>query len=210
MISLARRRRRRPSKARDARAEQSRSRHLQATVVVGVAFLIAAVPVSQVFNADHPVAAAGIALQTVAGLLAAIQLWANSASDALVRWSAHQIAVNRWHVGGLFDGRLRSLVLATGWFLFGMIAVRIPLGWTPNEAVAWMIVIPAVLLFFTGAVVYIVAMFMMAGTLLVGKDPLPDGKALTALQGRLDANDWIWPPVGLAFVLGGMLQIAVA
>lgn len=209
MISLPRRHRR-PPKALDARAEQRRSRHLQSTVVVGVTFLIAAVPVSQVFNAENPVAAAGIALQTAAGLLAAIQLWANSASDALVRWSARQIAINRWHFAGLFDGRLRSLVLAAGWFLLGMIAVRIPLTWTPNEAVAWMIVIPAVLLFLTGAVVYILAMFMLVGALLVGKNPPPDGKALTALQDRLDTNDWIWPPVGLAFVLGGMLQIAVA
>ncbi|HEY6549713.1 MAG TPA: hypothetical protein VIY71_00780 [Solirubrobacterales bacterium] len=210
MISVPRRHRRGALKARSAQAEQRRSRRLQSIVVAGVAFLIAAVPASQVFNADHPVAAAGIALQTVAGLLAAIQLWANSASDALVRWSARQIAVNRWHVAGLFDGRPRSLLLASGWFVLGLIAVRIPLAWTPNEVVAWLIVIPAVLLFLSGALVCILAMFMMVGALLVGKDPPPDGKALTALQGRLDANDWIWPLVGLAFVLGGMLQIAVA
>ncbi len=100
--------------------------------------LAAALLTVQVPSAKNPVAAAGITLQTLAGLLAAIQLWANSASDALV------------------------------------------------------------------------AMFMYVGSLFIGRELAPDGEALTALQSRLNANDWIWPIVGLVFVLGGMLQVAVA
>jgi hypothetical protein len=179
-------------------------------VASGLAFLVAGLLGSRVLAADHPAIAAGIALQTLAGLLAAIQLWANSASDGLVRWMAHQIAINRWHVAGLFDGRLRSFLLASAWLVLGLLAVRIPLAWTPTEALAWLIVISALLVFATGALVYIVAAFMMIGSLFASPDPPPDGEAVTALQGRLAANDWIWPIVGFVFVLGGILQIAGA
>jgi hypothetical protein len=202
----------RPAKAvprarRDDRPKASGSRRLQSIVASGLAFLVAALLVSRVFEADQPVLAAGIALQTLAGLLAAIQLWANSASDTLVRWTAHQIAVNRWHIAGLLDGRIRSLLLASGWFLLGLLAVRIPLAWA-SEVLAWLIVIPALLIFTSGALVYILAMFMMIGNLFASPNLPPDGKAVTALQARLAANDWIWPLVGLAFVIGGILQVA--
>jgi hypothetical protein len=72
-----------------------KSGQIQAYVVAGIAILIAAILFSIVWGADHPVPAAGIALQTMAGLLAAIQLWANSASDAAVRWTAQQIERDR-------------------------------------------------------------------------------------------------------------------
>lgn len=192
------------------RREPPRPERLQAIVVFGVGFSIAVIPASQVVNADHPAAAAGIALQTVVGLMAAIQLWANSASDALVRWTARQIAINRWHVFGLFDGRIRSLLIATGWLLLGLIAVRIPLGWTPNDLVAWLLVIPILLLFTSSMLIYVVAVFMMIGAMLTGRESPPDGEAVTALHHRLTANDWVWPLLGVAFFVGGILQIAAA
>jgi hypothetical protein len=52
-----------------------RSRQLQSRVLAGIAILVAAVLISLVRTADHPVVAAGIVLQTMAGLFAAMQLW---------------------------------------------------------------------------------------------------------------------------------------
>jgi hypothetical protein len=179
-------------------------------VVAGVGLAIVVVPMSQVVNARHPAAAAGIALQTVVGLMAAIQLWANNASDALVRWVAGQIARNRWCFFGLFDGRIRSLMLATAWFSLCLLVVRIPLDWAPNQLVGWSLAIPILLFFLTGTLVYIGAMFMTVGALMTSTAPPPDGEAVTALHDRLTASDWIWPLLGLAFLVGGILQIAVA
>jgi hypothetical protein len=167
--------------------------------------LIAALLTSRVLSAEKPAAAAGIALQTLAGLLAAIQLWANSASDKLVGWAARQIAANRWHFARLFDGSPRSLFLAAGWYVLGVIAVRLPVA-----GLGWLIAIPASLILISGALVYVLVMFMVVGSLFVGKEPPPDGKALTALRDRIDANDWVWPLIGAAFLIGGALQIAVA
>ncbi len=107
--------------------------------MAGVALLVATFLAVKVPNAEHPVAAAGIALQTLAGLLAAVQLWANSVSDTAVRWIAEQIAGDRWRIAGLFDGRLRSFAIAAGWYLLGLAVVRLPLGWVPVEAVGWLI-----------------------------------------------------------------------
>ena len=187
-----------------------RAGRLQAIVVAGVALLVATLLAVQVPSAEHPVAAAGIVLQTLAGLLAAIQLWANSASDSAVRWMAEQVAGNRWRIAGLLDGRLRSFVIAAGWYLLGIAVVRLPLGWVPVEAVGWLIAIPALLIFFTGAITFMLATFMFVGSLFIDGTPHPDGEVLTVLRGRLDANDWIWPLVGLVFVLGGALQVAAA
>lgn len=187
-----------------------RAGRLQAIVVAGVALLVATLLAVQVPGAEHPVAAAGIGLQTLAGLLAAIQLWANSASDAAVRWMAEQVADNRWRIAGLFDGRLRSFVIAAGWYLLGLAVVRLPLVWVPVEAVGWLIAIPALLILLTGAITFMLATFMFAGSLFIDGTPHPDGEVLTVLRGRLDANDWIWPLVGLVFVLGGVLQVASA
>ena len=54
---------------------------------------------------------------------AAVQLWANNASNTLLRWAANQIDSNRWHVAGLLDGRLRSLLIATGWTVGGFFSL---------------------------------------------------------------------------------------
>ena len=72
------------------------------------------------------------------------------------------------------------------------------------------ITIAALLILSTGAITFMLATFMFAGSLVTDETQHPGGEALTVLRGRLDANDWIWPLVGLVFVLGGALQVAAA
>jgi hypothetical protein len=175
-----------------------------------VALLVAAIFVSRVPDAHHPASAAGIALQTFAGLLAAIQLWANSASDAMVSWAARQIECNRWHVAALFDGTLRSLLLSAAWCGLGSVLARLPLGWVPTEVLAWLLVIPALVIFATGILVFMGALLMYGAAQLLNHQSLPDGRAMTTLQSRIAENDWVWPLVGLAFIVGGILQMVVA
>jgi len=186
------------------------SRQLQSTVLLVIAILIAGVFVSFVRTADHPLLAAGIVLQTLAGLLAAVQLWAKNASNALLRWTADQIASNRWHIAGLFDGRLRSLAIATAWGVGGFFSLRLPGALGPPAAVAWPLAIAVVAFFVAGAVVFFFALLMYLGAHLLDGEPLPDGEALTALEARLAANDWVWPFIALAFLAGGILQVAAA
>jgi hypothetical protein len=38
----------------------------------------------------------------------------------LVGWAARQIAANPWRVAGIFNGRLRSLLIASAWLFLGM------------------------------------------------------------------------------------------
>jgi hypothetical protein len=186
------------------------SRQLQSTVLIAIAFLIAVVFVSLAQTADHPVAAAGIGLQTLAGLFAAVQLWANNASDSLVRWAANQIDSNRWHVAGLLDGRLRSLLIATVWGVGGFVFLRLPGALEPPPAIGWPLAIAIVTFALTGAIAFCLALFMCAGAQMVDGKPLPEGEASTGLRARLAGNDWVWPLVALAFLVGGMLQIAAA
>jgi hypothetical protein len=187
-----------------------KSHQLQSTVLIGIAFLIAVVFVSLAQTADHPAIAAGIGLQTLAGLFAAVQLWANNASNTLLRWAANQIASNRWHVAGLLDGRLRSLLIAAVWGVGGFLSLRLPGALDPPAAIGWPIAIAVVALAITGAVAFCLALFMCIGAYFLDGEPLPDGEAMTALQNRLAANDWIWPLVALSFLTGGILQIAAA
>jgi hypothetical protein len=70
-----------------------------------VLFLIVLYP--WISSAEHPVAAAGIALQTSAGFFASIQLGANSSSDRLLRWCARQVEQRRWGRAGLLGGMLQ-------------------------------------------------------------------------------------------------------
>jgi len=186
-----------------------RSGQIQAYVVAGIAILIAAILFSIVWGADHPVPAAGIALQTMAGLLAAIQLWANNASDAAVRWTAQQIERDRWRIAGLFDGSLSSLLGSAGWCGLGYLALRTP-SMATNVIVEWALAILSLLIFMGGIVALLGSLLMYGSALLVEEQSLPDGQATTALQARFGEKDWIWPLVGLAFLLGGALQIAVA
>jgi ABC-type uncharacterized transport system permease subunit len=187
-----------------------KSEQLQASIAVGMVILVAAMLASIASGADHPVSAAGIALQTLAGLAAAIQLWANNASDAMVRWAARQVERNRWRVARLFDGSLKSLLLSTAWCALGYIVIRAPFGWVPAEAIAWPLVVLALLTFATGIVVFMGSLLVYVSAQVLEQQSLPDGRAMTTLQSRIAENDWIWPLVGLAFLLGGILQIAVA
>jgi hypothetical protein len=171
--------------------------------------MITAILFTFAWGADHPVPAAGIALQTLAGLLAAIQLWANNASDAMVRWGAQQIARNRWHLARLFDGTLRSLQLSATWCALGFFLIRTP-DWASTNAVAWLLAIPALLVLMMGVVTLLGSLLMYGSARLVDRQSLPDGRAMTTLQARIAENDWIWPLVGLAFLLGGIFQIAAA
>jgi hypothetical protein len=186
-----------------------KSEQLQASIGIGTAILVVAMLASFASGADHPVSAAGIALQTFAGLLAAIQLWANNASDSMVRWAARQIERNRWRVARLFDGSLRSLLLSTAWCGLGYAAVK-AFKWAPNGVVAWPLVIPTLVIFVAGVLVFVGALVVYVSAQVLEQQSLPDGEAMTTLQSRIAENDWVWPLVGLAFLLGGILQIAVA
>jgi hypothetical protein len=185
-----------------------RSRQLQSTVLVAIAFLVAVVLISLAQTADHPIIAAGIVLQTLAGLFAAVQLWANNASNALLRWAANQIDSNRWHIAGLLDGRFRSLLIAALWFFSAYIASLLFGIWSPDEIIGWPVAILLVANFVVGALVFLLALLMYLGAQLLDGESLPDGEASTALEDRLAANDWIWPFVALAFLAGGILQVA--
>jgi hypothetical protein len=187
-----------------------KSRRLESTVLIAIALLIAVVFVSLAQTADHPVIAAGIGLQTFAGLFAAVQLWANNASDTLLRWAADQIDSNRWHVVGLLDGRLRSLLIATAWAVGGFFSLRLPGALDPPAYIGWPLAIAIAALALTGAIVFFLALFMCAGAYFLDGEPLPDGEASTGLQARLAGNDWVWPFVALAFLVGGILQVAAA
>jgi hypothetical protein len=178
--------------------------------LVAIAILVAAVFVSLVRTADDPVIAAGIVLQTLAGLFAAVQLWANNASNALLRWAANQIDSNRWHIAGLLSGRLRSLLIATAWFISAYIASFLFRIWSPDEIVGWPVAIFLIANFVVGTLVFLLALLMYLGAQLLDGEPLPDGEASTALEARLAANDWIWPFIALAFLAGGILQVAAA
>ena len=187
-----------------------KSRRLESTVLTGIALLIAVVFVSLAQTADHPAAAAGIGLQTLAGLFAAVQLWANNASNTLLRWAADQIDSNRWHVAGLLDGRLRSLLIATAWAVGGFFCLGLPGALDPPAYIGWPLTIAIAALAIVGAIVFFLALFMCAGAYFLNGEPLPDGEASTGLQARLAANDWVWPLVALAFLAGGILQVAAA
>jgi hypothetical protein len=185
-----------------------RSRQLESTVLACVAIVITFVFASLVRSADHPTVAAGIGLQTLAGLFAAVQLWGNNASDALVRWAARQIDSNSWHIGGLFDGRFCSPLIAAAWLLSAYGVDRLFRMWSPCEIVGWPIAILILVNFVVALLVLVLSLFMYTGARLVGgAELLPDGEPVTALRARLAANNWIWPIVALTFLGGGVLQI---
>ena len=82
--------------------------------------------------------------------------------------------------------------------------------WNPDEIVGWPIAIFLAVNFVVGALTFFLARFMFAVARLLDGEPLPEGEASTGLQARLAGNDWVWPIVALAFLVGGMLQIAAA
>ncbi len=161
-------------------------------------------------SAEHPAAATGIAMQTLAGFFASVQLWANSPSDSLLRWCARQIERNRWGVAGLLDGRLRSFLLASVWYLAADQALKLASDSDLPAVVGWPLVIGLLVVFMIGAVVLLLALVMFGAVRLAGNADAPRGRALIALRARLRSSEWPWPIVGVVFLLGGMLQIAAS
>lgn len=162
-----------------------------------------------ILSAVHPIVAIGILLQALAGLLASGRLWANGASDGLIRWGAHQVKTNRLGIAGLLDGSPVSLALATAWcaagFFFGNSVM-----WPPTDPFQWLVAIAATATLWSGAVVYMLAMAMVAGRVLVGPKSLPDGVALRSLEAKLASNDLAWSLAGVAFLAGTLLEISAA
>jgi hypothetical protein len=163
----------------------------------------------RILSAEHPTVAIGILLQALAGLLASGRLWANSASDGLIRWGAHQIKANRLGIAGLLDGSPLSLALATAWcatgFFFGNSVT-----WPPTDAFQWLVAIVATAILWSGAAVYMLAMAMFVGRVLVGVKSPPDGAALRSLEAKLASNDLAWSLAGAAFLAGTLLEISAA
>jgi hypothetical protein len=180
------------------------------SIAVAVAVVFVSVLFLLVRSAEHPLAATGIALQTLAGFFATVQLWANSPSDSLLEWCSLQVEKRRWWVAGLLDGRLRSLMLAAIWYQLASIALDLSGRWNMPAAVEWPVVICLLLLLLTGGVVLLFALAMFGAVQLAGSGGAPRGKALIALRARLRNSEWPWPLVGVGFLAGGLLQIAGA
>jgi hypothetical protein len=179
---------------------------LQSIVVVGLAFLISVPFVLRIPHAGNPAAVLGLALQTLAGLLASAQLWANRAADVAVQWIARQIGRGRRSVLGLLDGRPLSMCLAGGLYVIATLMANALWGVSPSGVGAIFVGLPALMIVAAATCVFVLAMCMLVGWVLAPKAPLPDGAAVTGACSRLSADGWIWPTVGFAFLLGGLLQ----
>jgi hypothetical protein len=80
--------------------------------------------------------------------------------------------------------------------------------WSPDGIVGWPVAILLAANFAVGALIFLLALLMYLDAHLLDGGPLPDGEVATALEARLAADDWVWPFVVLAFLTGGILQIA--
>src|SRR6478735_10035255 len=89
-------------------------RRLQSGIVVGIALLISVPFFLRMRHSGDPAASLGLGLQTLSGLVASVQLWANGTADALVSWIARQIGRGRARGLGLLDGRPSSMLIAAG------------------------------------------------------------------------------------------------
>jgi len=180
------------------------------SIATAVALLFLAVLYVWIRSAEHPLAASGIALQTLAGFFASVQLWANNPSDSLLQWCSRQVEQRRWGVAGLLDGRFRSLLLAAAWYVAAGKMLELSGRWQLPPVVEWPVAIGLLLLFVLGGVVLLLALTMFGAVRLHSGGSAPRGRALIALRAQLRASDWPWPLVGLAFLAGGVLQIAAA
>jgi hypothetical protein len=180
------------------------------SIATAVALLFLSVLYVWIRSAEHPVAATGIALQTLAGFFASVQLWANSPSDSLLMWCARQIEKRRWGVAGLLDGRFKSLLVAAVWYVLASRALDLSSHWDLPPVAAWPIAIALLFLLLLGGIVLLLALTMFGAVRLHSGGSAPRGRALIALRAQLRASDWPWPLVGLVFLVGGVLQIAAA
>jgi hypothetical protein len=188
-------------------SQQMDSRRLQAILVVeliaGTAYLL----LMMVSSAGRPAVAVGIVLQAIAGLLATTRLWANSATDSAIKWTARQIEKNRFGFIGFFDGSPRSLVITLCWCCVGAFcAGAAP---TPADGVLdWVFVAFAVVAIWSGVLVFLFAVLaFVARTILIGVGTPPDGVVLRTLGDWLTARDWVWSTVGLLIFVGCLLQL---
>jgi hypothetical protein len=187
-----------------------RSQRLEVSIALAALILFSYVLYLCVRSAENPVAASGIALQTLAGFFASVQLWANSPADSLLGWCAEQIEKKRWGIAGLLDGRFWSLALALVWYLLAAKALEISGSWDLPPILDWPVEIAILLAFLIGAVILLLAMMMFTAARLSSGVKLPQGKALATFRARLRRADWPWLIVGVMFLLGGTLQVAVA
>jgi hypothetical protein len=182
-------------------------RRMQAVVVVELMIGVGYLLLMMVFSAVHPTVAVGIVFQTVAGVLATPQFWANSATDSVVGRAARQIEKSRFGIIGLFNGSPRSLVITLCWCCTGAFcAGAVP---TPADGILdWMFVGFAVIAVSSGLLAFVLALLAVsARTLLIGLATPPDGVVLRTFGGWLAARAWVGPVLGLLFVAGGALQL---
>ena len=183
------------------------SRRLQSGIVVGFVLLIA-VPFFWIPDSSDPAASLGLALQTLGGLVASVQLWANSTFDGLVSWIARQIGRGRSRILGLLDGRALSMFIAT----FSFVAVRYlaEVVWaiTPSGLLGFVIAIPFLLVFACAALLLLLSMLMFMAVMISPLEPLPEGEAMTGLQARLTESRWFGPLLISVLVIGGLLQLS--
>jgi MFS family permease len=182
-------------------------RRLQSGIVVGIALLISAPFYLRMRHSGDPAASLGLGLQTLSGLVASVQLWANATADALVSWIARQIGRGRSRVLGLLDGRASSMFIAAGCYVAAMYVARILWALTPPGPVGFAVAVPALLILAFTALAFVLAMFMFVGVVISPKEPPPEGEALTGLQTRLAQSTWFWPLMVPVFVIGGLLQL---
>jgi hypothetical protein len=180
------------------------------SIATAAALLFLTVIYLWIRSAANPLAATGIAMQTLAGFFASVQLWANSPSDSLLKWCARQVERNRWGVAGLLDGRLRSFLLAALWYLVADRALGLASDSDLPAVVSWPLIIGLLLLFMLGAVVLLLALLMFGAVRLAGNAGAPRGRGLIALRAQLRSSEWPWPIVGVVFLMGGVLQIAAS
>jgi len=179
---------------------------LQSIVVVGLAFLISVPFVLRIPHAGNPAAALGLALQTLAGLLASARLWANRAADVAVQWIARQIGRRRRSLLRLLDGRPLSMFLAGGLYVIATLMANALWGVSPSGTAGLFVALPALMVLVVAACVFVLAMCMVVGWVFAPRTPLPDGSAVTGACSRLSGYEWVWPTLGFAFLLGGLLQ----
>jgi hypothetical protein len=179
---------------------------LQSAVVVGAALLIVAPFLIPIPDAENPLAAIGMALQTLAGVFGSARLWANGTADLIVNWVARQIGRPRRSIVGLLDGRPLSLFLATGCYVMASLLGSLLWNVAPDGVGGLIVAVPGLLALAATATALILSMFMFTAALLSPSTPLPDGAAVTGAYARLAASSWVWPSLGVMLLVGGLLQ----
>lgn len=195
---------------REATASRLRDpRGVEPVVLAGLGFALLVVLVDLSVSASHPGVAIGTVLQLFAGLLTATRLWANSANEQALAWGAKQIASNRFGLARLLDGSLLSHALSTAWLCAG-IALAQRVAWPPESVVKWALAIVAILIFWSGAALYMASMSMFTGRMLLSNRVPRRDRPLRRLAERVGHDDRVWTVAGVVFLAGTILQLAAA